>query len=397
MPKIYFFNPENDLALAQGIAQYTAPPMARRLRHDLQLLPIWWASNDDAVWVEDDTDVSWLRQMASQLNLPTNILSSKELQNVGDSSFAAWGWSLATRGELLHKGVKPELLPSPELLAVQRELSHRRTSITIHQRISELLGYELAPFPVELSCADEVNRFIAKHGDVFLKAPWSSSGKGIYHYSPTFGSNQPIANWCNGILNKQKSIIGEVALNKVLDFAMEFHCEAGKATFYGYSIFYNDSQSSFDHGVVACESRLEAILAKELNGDLSEIFAIREALETILCELVAPHYSGFVGIDMLLYRNELGEIGINPCIEMNLRTTMGVATCAIGNHFIHHDSIGTFHIEFHKEPVDVAKHIDSLAKSHPATIVDGKIISGIIPLVPTTPQSRYCAYLRVKS
>ena len=43
MKEIYLFNPEHDLALAHGAHNYTAPPFARQLRHDLRLLPAWVA------------------------------------------------------------------------------------------------------------------------------------------------------------------------------------------------------------------------------------------------------------------------------------------------------------------------------------------------------------------
>ena len=43
MRSIFIFNPENDLALANGGPNYTAPPFAQQLRRDLQLLPAWYA------------------------------------------------------------------------------------------------------------------------------------------------------------------------------------------------------------------------------------------------------------------------------------------------------------------------------------------------------------------
>ena len=48
-------------------------------------------------------------------------------------------------------------------------------------------------------------------------------------------------------------------------------------------------------------------------------------------ELIAPHYDGPVGIDMMFYWDENGKIALNPCVEVNLRMTMGMVTAAMGS------------------------------------------------------------------
>jgi hypothetical protein len=62
--------------------------------------------------------------------------------------------------------------------------------------------------------------------------------------------------------------------------------------------------------------------------------AIDQVVEEVLKAidtLIAPHYSGPLGIDMMLYRDDKGEIAINPCVEVNLRMTMGMVTAAMGS------------------------------------------------------------------
>jgi hypothetical protein len=48
-------------------------------------------------------------------------------------------------------------------------------------------------------------------------------------------------------------------------------------------------------------------------------------------DLIAPHYNGYLGIDMMLYWDENGKIALNPCVEVNLRMTMGMVTAAMGS------------------------------------------------------------------
>ncbi len=48
--KVYIFNPENDMALADGNPGYTPPAIIRQMRDELYWLPNWWAAEDDIVW-----------------------------------------------------------------------------------------------------------------------------------------------------------------------------------------------------------------------------------------------------------------------------------------------------------------------------------------------------------
>ena len=44
---LHIFNPEHDIALASGLANFTAPHAGRQLRHDLGFLPAIWAQEGD--------------------------------------------------------------------------------------------------------------------------------------------------------------------------------------------------------------------------------------------------------------------------------------------------------------------------------------------------------------
>ena len=57
MVSVYLFNPEHDLALAHGTHNYTAPPFARQLRHDLRLLPAWLAPAGSYIAIPDDCPI----------------------------------------------------------------------------------------------------------------------------------------------------------------------------------------------------------------------------------------------------------------------------------------------------------------------------------------------------
>ena len=35
-------------------------------------------------------------------------------------------------------------------------------------------------------------------------------------------------------------------------------------------------------------------------------------------------YVGYLGVDMMIYEDESGEFGVQPCVEINLRYNMGI-------------------------------------------------------------------------
>ena len=50
---LHIFNPEHDLALAANMSNFTPPLAGRALRSELSFLPALWASENDAILVDD--------------------------------------------------------------------------------------------------------------------------------------------------------------------------------------------------------------------------------------------------------------------------------------------------------------------------------------------------------
>ena len=49
MSRLYLFNPDHDLALANGSKTYDAPASARQFASDLACLPLWYADEGSRV------------------------------------------------------------------------------------------------------------------------------------------------------------------------------------------------------------------------------------------------------------------------------------------------------------------------------------------------------------
>jgi len=358
---LYWFNPDNDLALGDGGAHYTSPPWARQLQHDLQLLPCWVAQQGDGVLVDEVTPEmqKWVMERCPGVTL----VSPTMLATMEGVSYRPWGWSTTARWRLLKMGARAEDLPSIEEMERLRVLSHRRTSTAVSAAIETLTGNrQPQDVGVELSTVDEVMAFAAAHPGCYIKAPWSGSGRGIYHVTTT--GDPHLRGWVAGLLNRQGSLVCERGLPRVMDMAVEYWCEGGKASVTGHSLFLTDRHSQYAGGIVDSDAALRERINSIIDGKIEEIERI---VATALEQIVAPHYNGPVGVDMLAYRDG-SATRVRPCVEVNLRTTMGMVCAALGTR---HHLRGTF-------------TVGSLPHSTPST-----------PLVP--PGDCYTAYISVES
>ena len=391
MKVLRIFNPEHDLALAFGGTNYTPPPMARLLRRDLQLLPMWIGCKGDCVLSQDgENDAQWVETVNRYYDLGVNVVSVEQIPIF--DKILPWGWNHYLRRRLVLDDAQEQALPSIEYIDNIRMLSHRRISIEIHRMFLERVNGLHNITPMECYDIESVLEYARKHPCAYTKAPWSSSGKGIYRALDINGLD--FTRWVSGIIKRQGSIMCERPLNAVLDFAMEFKCEGGKSEFIGYSVFNNDTHSSFSGGLIGATDFLHKTIVESL-GDEQLLCDVRATAVNIVDNLIAPQYNGYLGIDMMIYRDENGELCLNPCIELNLRTTMGVVSSVIGNNFLAEGVNGTFYVDFHRNIV-TEDYRKTMVSKYPLQLTSyGKIKSGVQFLTPLYSGSQYSAYIKV--
>lgn len=316
--KIHLFNPENDLALGLGCRHYTPPPHAAAIHRAGALLPMWWADADDLILAPESlrTEAGIL---AERFGLNGKICPDASATVKPDGALP-WGWSLDAKRQFLCAGVRPALLPTDEAIGRMRDLSHRRMSMEIIKRLNG--NY---PIAVETDDPDRVVSLEKSHPGCFIKSPWSGSGRGVFcARSLDYGALRRRA---EGIIHRQGSVMVEPGLDKLTDFAALFYCGGGRAEFRGLSVFLTEARGMYSGNIVAPQGNLWDRLGKQLNID--ELQGIIAELEAILTGLVASDYSGWAGIDMMIYRDNGGRHRIMPCVELNLRMTMGVAAMKI--------------------------------------------------------------------
>ena len=164
--KLYIFNPENDMALANGSPGYTPPANIREYRRRNWRLPLQWASPCDIVWDGKE----------NLAHLFNGVSERPEI--------CPWGWSPALVHELVNAGVPRDCMPDNVCLDRLRVLSSRESTVPVQLS----LGLDA----VVCRSVAEVECFIAKWGRVVMKSPWSSSGKGLMQTD-----NANWRGWCN--------------------------------------------------------------------------------------------------------------------------------------------------------------------------------------------------------
>ena len=282
--RLLVFNPENDMALASGLSGYTAPETIERYSRSQWMLPRLWAGEDDLVW-------DWKQD-----------LTDKNITEV-----VPWGWSKALVYRLSKAGVRRELMPSDERLERLRTLSSRVFTCKLQRE----LGLDAAV----CTSWEEVASFERRVGPSVMKAPWSSSGKGLMMVS------SPTARgWMQNTVAREGAVVCERWMDRVQDFALEFTVEeSGAVRYEGLSVFRTSPSGRYvAHDFVTPEEQHAALMqwASE-----EEVQRWRKWWQKRLEEddIRAFSYIGPMGVDMLV-----GADGkINPCVELNWRMTMG--------------------------------------------------------------------------
>lgn len=302
---LHLFNPEHDIALAVNKASYTATRIVHQMAEQLAILPMWWADEGDIVLVNNvrcDENLGLCRDV--------RFVSWNELRDLKIDRIEPWGWDMAIKKKLIMAGVSTGILPSDEKLDVLRMLSSRRLAV---EALNEFrLNGDFVGESVFCETESSVFEIIREWNDVVLKAPWSCSGRGLKWINGDV--TEATRGWIRNVIGKQGGVEVERRIDKVSDFAMEYYIDSKGCIWYaGLSLFDSSSSGAYTGNI--------------LNGKICDVDlnSIREMHIDFLSRRIAPHYSGPVGIDMMKTRD--GKV--NPCVEINLRRTMGHAALAL--------------------------------------------------------------------
>lgn len=331
MARLWFFNPWNDLALGSDSIHYTPPPMAKKLAADGSVLPLWLANKEDFFITDDRGQRFWSTLKGkSQFAQPWN---GQKIEKC-----IPWGWSRAARQFFINSGIPNELLPSDSYLHSLRELSHRRISCQVHNYL------KTGNSPLEAFNAQECIDALIKWGNVIGKYPWSSSGRGIFSGSIQFKDS--FLRRALGAISHQGSVIIEPAYEVIMDFSMLFYSKPNdNSEFIGFSLFKNYKRAYIGNFIEPQEQIIN-ILSNHLS--LFKIKETQKSLTEFINRFISPIYEGPLGIDMFIYQeaqpHSKEEYDLNPCVEINLRYTMGFVALALQKNHLPTDYKGFFHV-----------------------------------------------------
>lgn len=388
---IYLFNPENDLALANFSPHFTAPASALKMRHDLALLPIWYAPDESWAVADDELNKQFLQELKNILPIKSSLISSTELANYPDEEVKPWGWNPNLRKELIQLGVNEEKLPSLSYIELLRSYSGRQKAVKL---LSELKASNSA-FCGESDILTDVDQLLLyltnSTDDHVLKMPYSGSGKGLVWLKGAITDKQ--TDWCKRVIKMQGGVVVEPVLNKVQDFAMEFEMTDVGVQFIGYSLFQSAPSGAYVGNILLSDSDIEERLS--LYVECSMLKELRTALKTKLTEYF-PHYRGYLGVDMMICKTSNSTYQLQPCVEVNMRMNMGVVAHRIYERFIHPDSTGLFSISYFKQKGEAKRNSLTMQLDHPLIIENGKIKSGYLALTPVSKITQYTAIVSIK-
>jgi hypothetical protein len=401
---VYHFNPTCELAVANGSFSYMPPLLLQEMESDLSILPFVFGTEKDFVLTENPPSAEFLKVLKNAgFNLP-NFCRLQELEALPDGSFDSiipWGWSPAVHFKYknLKEKCNNEFRRSPVFKWKEEHqlLFERSTSLDF---LNNMLNNNPPKWFIDpamcgvivISC-EEIERLLKKHSAVVLKAPVSSSGRGIQIIRKSKLNTSNIQ-WISGVLKQQKYLIAEPYLDKLIDLSFQFEVmDKSNVIYHGFSVFETNSNGQYKGTWIHPDLRM--ILPKE---DLMELNDKIEVTANLLNSALrksefAISYRGYLGIDALIYKNQ--ELMMQPCIEVNCRMTMGMFSIRLENK-IHQDTSGKFELCL-KKTGEFRNYASTNSVINDLKFRDGKIYSGFLPLVEPDANKKFGAYLSLGS
>lgn len=405
LPDIYIFNPTCEYAIANGTDSWQPNKLLKKMELDLEVLPIFFTKPEDNLIVNKIPSKHYTDSL-KQLNIdiPTFVHSKEIINNsnfilLPKNRLNPWGWSPAVHKVLssLKENCSKDFKNSPvyNWLPQHRNLYSKKFASgilrSLLQDYSNDIFIQQHHIPEVCTTQAEFEILIKKWGEIMVKAPWSSSGRGL----------QPIRKkeihsklWDKviAVVKEQGYAIAEPYLNKVLDLAFQFEMVNGKVNYLGISNFSTDSKGQYiGNNLNGLPNNLENNLL-EFAKSLPEII-VPALISVIEKSDLARYYEGIFGVDTLIYLNDKKELKVNPCLEINVRQNMGLLSIYF-ERLIHSEKKGLFRI-YYKPGISFYQFSKEMGKKYPLKITNYKIESGFFPLIDISKDTRFGAYIIV--
>lgn len=354
--KVHFFNPGYEASILRGAAHYTPPKMVRRLRADLQVLPIYFAEDGEGgegILITHNLPAEWMHPRMTE-----HLVAGAEL--------LPWGWGDELKG----------LFPSIVLPYTSAEMAHfasRERGVELWHKV-----YEKSPKSFRYAPPRKVAPSLSlklSPGKWVLKEDYTSSGRGIEILDSSDVDMTEVLR-TKQLKSPQKSLFIEPYYEIIYELGFEYRRQAGKVTYLGY------------HRAITQKSQyVGSYLGAKSPGVAVEVYAelVRQALEAM--ELY--NYEGIIGVDTALYQG-MEILQLVPCLEVNIRPTMGYVALSLARKYLGGRS-GRFLIARRNDPI-----ISQVQDARPLYLHDTSVVSpGIYLLTPILEDTYFVALLEV--
>lgn len=405
-PDIYLFNPTCELAAVNGSMNFMASAQLRRFENELSTLPCILARPGDIVLVDQIPSKQFTDRLEQagfplpSFRVQISSFSDPEFLSLKKGFLFPWGWSPA-----VHKLLSPlksecshEFQNSPIAgwRDIHRDLYSRKSSLAILQSITEhrISDHWLSTNNLPEICTghEQIIALQQRWGKVVVKAPWSSSGRGL-QVLRTNEYNQTNRQVITGYLKQQGYVVAGPWHDKVLDLSFQFFSFGnGVIEYRGVTSFTTDHLGHYTGNYLR---ELPPELTPGLKAFIQQnIPEVEQALkQALLKSEYSTSYFGWLGVDALIWKSADGILKIHPCLEINCRFTMGAIALKVRTHLAE-QSAGVFRIMHGKEG-HFAQFSEEMTLKEPLVIDNGKIVSGFLPVTPTSPECSFGAYISV--
>ena len=300
------------------------------MRSDLGYIPALWAEDGDIVIVEDIDAADLLYRRHNIAKAKVEFLTLEQLKNYdfSDYSIAPWGWNRSIRTMFLDARTAKGSLPSEDSIDAIRQLSNRSLAVELLKHLTATEG----TIGTSHICTSqgEIDTLLVQYKDIVVKAPWSSSGRGVRYIHIDDAPNENTQKWIDNTIMRQGTIIVEKKCHKILDFAMEY-CALpdGEVRYEGLSLF-TTKNGAYTGNILLPEDEKEEYLHRYLSPTLLD--EVKKQIETFLTKEINGTYTGPLGVDMMIcspWEEGTSDVVLNPCIEINMRRTMGHVALAL--------------------------------------------------------------------
>ncbi len=382
------------MAIANGSPYYMAPALLQELENELSPLMLFFANPEDIVITEKQPTCFFLEKL-NNCGIPIPAFSSPQrftarAKKIPGPCYSPAPWGQSPAEACLYQ----RLLPGNSFRWTHemRLLYERKTSISFLKEFlmknrTEIYP-ELAGLPVIARSENELDLLLKKWKNIVIKAPLSSSGRGIRMAGPGKADTRLIR-WIKSTLKQQDYFIVERRYEKKADLSFQFRIDETHKTHYlGTSFFMASPEGRYEGHYLNPKPGMPGFY------DMPEINDTGKKLgEELELSGIFNNYSGFAGIDAMIYE-ENNRKKIHPCIEINPRYNMGLLSM-FAEKLIHPESKGCFMTYYHPA-YSYHKFAGEQTKLFPLIISDNRIFKGFLSLTDPSGNSRFGAYLLLR-